>query len=106
MGPGTGPPLTSQRCSLLKWTTSPLNATDPEALAAPLSDLRELRDGATLIVRSQHAAAMATAAAAIPSSTGVEDAVLAAGAKAAPRAGAGTKKPVAVTVAAPARRER
>merc|ERR1712151_748032 len=57
-----GPPLTSQRCMSLKWAESTLNATAEEALAAPLSSLREFRDGATLIFRSRVAATAAAQA--------------------------------------------
>merc|ERR1712151_1152334 len=57
-----GPPLTSQRCLSLKWAESPLNTTAGEALAAPLSALREFRDGATLIFRSRVASIAAAQA--------------------------------------------
>lgn len=105
-----GPPLTSQRCPSLKWTESPLNTTSEEALAKPLSELRDLRDGVTLVLRSRLAAAAATAAATSEGTEGSQEAPSTDGAKSVLRPAAagkaGARRPVAVTVAAPVRRER
>jgi len=48
----TGPPMTVKRCETLKWSESRLSGEGTQSLA----DLKELRDGVTLIVRSKVAA--------------------------------------------------
>lgn len=48
----TGPPMTIKRCETLKWSESRLCGVSDVTLA----DLKELRDGVTLIVRSRAAA--------------------------------------------------
>jgi hypothetical protein len=104
----SGPSLTSQRCISLKWIESPFNSTADKTLSAPISELRELRDGAVLVVRS-HLAAMAAADAAISDASGQETSeglVAKPGLGTAVAAKASGRTASAVTVAAPARRER
>lgn len=97
---GSGPPLTSQRCANLKWDVSPLNPSSSEALAAPLANLRDFRDGVTLIVRSRFAAAAAA------SIVGAETAAVAE-TPLSPKVGTRRRNSVPkVLVAAPPRRER
>lgn len=55
--PTVGPALTVKRCETLKWAECRFNASaSAEALMKPLSDLKEIRDGITLVVRSKLAA--------------------------------------------------
>uniref|UniRef100_A0A7S4SKG3 Ubiquitinyl hydrolase 1 n=1 Tax=Alexandrium monilatum TaxID=311494 RepID=A0A7S4SKG3_9DINO len=50
--PSAGPPLTVKRCASLKWVESPLNAAAAEDLQRPLAEVPEVRDGATIVLRS------------------------------------------------------
>eukprot|EP00913_Durusdinium_trenchii_P020107 g18895.t1 len=55
-----GPPMTVKRCETLKWAESRLSERgNPK----PLADFKELRDGVTVILRSQRAARHGPAAA-------------------------------------------
>jgi len=56
-----GPPITIARCEKLRWGDSRLKAPTPEARETPLIELREVRDGATIVVRSRLAAVAASA---------------------------------------------
>lgn len=54
--PTVGPPLTIKRCETLKWASCPLNVQGSKACEMKLSEVTELRDGSTLVVRSRMAA--------------------------------------------------
>jgi len=55
--PTVGPPLSVKRCATLRWADAPLSATAAEEVQRPISDFKDVRDGATLVVRSALAAA-------------------------------------------------
>merc|ERR1711920_1209347 len=47
-----GPPLNVKQCVSLKWADSPLNTSNADQLAKPVSTIGEIRDGSSLILRS------------------------------------------------------
>merc|ERR1712039_581366 len=91
MGPSVGPPLNIKRCASLKWADSKLNSLAADDLARPVSTLGDLRDGATLVVRS------AVRAARGPPAEPAAKASAKAGAAAKARSGASAPRPLVLS---------
>lgn len=64
--PFAGPPLTIKRCITLNWAESKLSSGDPADLETPLSEVKDLRDGTVLVVRSAFSAALGPPAEELP----------------------------------------